>query len=165
MTSRRLHCWRPSALRPPKGSAQSDASTQNEQPGETSIEEWSRANLAIPTAEYQRTFSVNSTSVWYTTMACLPLLDRGNKKGNLDWSSQVVVTSSIAGFNRKAPGGFAYGQSKAAATHAVKMLAVVLPTWGIRSVFFSPFFSLSMFLSSPLYSASSSGYFLLLERQ
>lgn len=65
-------------------------------------------------------------------MACLPLLDRGNKVGNLGWSSQVVVTSSIAGFNRKAPGGWAYGQSKAAATHAVKMLAVLLPTWGIR---------------------------------
>lgn len=82
--------------------------------------------------EFSRTFAVNATSVWYTTMAFLPLLDRGNKAGNLSWSSQVVVTSSIAGFNRKAPGGWAYGQSKAAATHAAKALAVVLPTWGIR---------------------------------
>jgi NAD(P)-dependent dehydrogenase (short-subunit alcohol dehydrogenase family) len=44
----------------------------------------------------------------------------------------VVVTSSIGGFNKSAPGGWAYGPSKAAATHIAKMLSVVLPTWGIR---------------------------------
>lgn len=97
-----------------------------------SAKDWAAAHLAVSMDEYERTFSVNVTSVWYTTMAFLDLLDRGNKKGNLGWSSQVVVTSSIGGFNRKAPGGWAYGQSKAAATHAVKQLAVVLPTWGIR---------------------------------
>lgn len=98
----------------------------------TSAKDWATAHLAVPMDEYERTFSVNVTSVWYTAMAFLDLLDRGNKKGNLGWSSQVVVTSSIGGFNRKAPGGWAYGQSKAAATHAVKQLAVALPAWGIR---------------------------------
>lgn len=98
-----------------------------------SAKEWAAAHLAVPMAEYERTFAVNATGVWYTTMACLDLLDRGNKRGNLSWSSQVVVTSSIGGFNRKAPGGYAYGQSKAAATHAAKQLAVVLlPSFGIR---------------------------------
>lgn len=103
-----------------------------------SIKDWATQHLAIPMAEYERTFSVNVTSVWYTTMACLELLDKGNKAGNLGWSSQVVVTSSIGGFNRKAPGGYAYGQSKAAATHATKQLAVVLPTWGIRANCLAP---------------------------
>lgn len=99
----------------------------------TSLKEWRAANLAIPMEEYTQTFAVNVSSVWYTAMACLELLDLGNKEGNsLGWSSQVVVTSSIGGFNKKAPGGYAYGQSKAAATHAVKQLGVVLPTWGIR---------------------------------
>lgn len=109
------------------------ATATPEKPAITTLQEWRAANLAVPVEDYARTFAVNVSSVWYTTMACLELLDRGNQEGkSLGWSSQVVVTSSIGGFNKKAPGGWAYGQSKAAATHAVKQLAVVLPTWGIR---------------------------------
>ncbi|KAL1880575.1 hypothetical protein VTK73DRAFT_5380 [Phialemonium thermophilum] len=78
------------------------------------------------------TFRVNVSSVWYTAMAMLKLLDVGNKRQNIVQSSQIVVTSSIGGFNRKAPGGWAYGQSKAAATHLVKQLSTVLPVWKIR---------------------------------
>ncbi|KAK2599385.1 hypothetical protein N8I77_011143 [Diaporthe amygdali] len=99
---------------------------------ETSLQEFREKNLAIPMDQYEKTFSVNVTAVWYTAMAFLELLDKGNKKGNLDWQGQVLITSSIAGFNRKAPGGWAYGQSKAAATHSAKQLAGILPKWGIR---------------------------------
>jgi len=102
-------------------------------PGE-SVEEWQAKQLAHDFEDFTNTFKVNASSVWFTAMACLKLLDAGNKKGNLGWSSQVVVTSSIAAFNKKAPGGWAYGQSKAAATHLAKQLSVVLPTWGIRWV-------------------------------
>ncbi|KAB5566398.1 hypothetical protein GE09DRAFT_1106604 [Coniochaeta sp. 2T2.1] len=97
------------------------------------IEDWAAKNLEHGFDEYTDTFKVNATSVWYTAMSCLKLLDEGNKRGNIGWTSQVVVTSSIAAFNKKAPGGWAYGQSKAAATHAAKQLSVVLPTWGIRA--------------------------------
>lgn len=100
----------------------------------SSIQEWQQKNLAVPMEDYEKTFNVNATAVWYTAMSFLDLLDKGNKQGNLGWQSQVVVTSSIAGFNRKATGGWAYGQSKAAATHLTKHLAGVLPTWGIRYV-------------------------------
>ncbi|KAL1867307.1 putative secondary metabolism biosynthetic enzyme [Diaporthe australafricana] len=105
---------------------------------ETSLQEFREKNLAIPMEQYDKTFSVNVTAVWYTAMAFLELLDKGNKKGNLSWQSQVLVTSSIASFNRKAPGGWAYGQSKAAATHSAKQLAGVLPTWGIRANALAP---------------------------
>jgi len=98
-----------------------------------SAKDWAARSLAHGVDEYTDTFRLNTVSVWYTAMACLDLLDRGNKKGNMGWSSQVVVTSSIAGFNKKSTGGFAYGQSKAAATHLVKQLSVVLPTWGMRA--------------------------------
>lgn len=109
------------------------AATATPEKPATTLQEWRKANLAVPVDDYAKTFAVNVSSVWYTTMACLELLDQGNKDGkSLGWSSQVVVTSSIGGFNKKAPGGWAYGQSKAAATHAVKQLGVVLPTWGIR---------------------------------
>jgi NAD(P)-dependent dehydrogenase (short-subunit alcohol dehydrogenase family) len=103
------------------------------QPG-TSIEEWQAKNLAFDFGEYTDTFKVNVSSVWFTAMSCLKLLDAGNKRGNLGYTSQVVVTSSIAAFNKKAPGGWAYSQSKAAATHLAKNLSVVLPTWNIRWV-------------------------------
>ena len=99
---------------------------------ETTVEEWASNNFAVDYDQYVNTFSVNAAAVWYTSMAFLKLLDLGNKKGNLQQSSQIIVTSSIASFNKKAPGGWAYGQSKAAATLATKQLAVALPQWNIR---------------------------------
>ncbi|KAK4249552.1 hypothetical protein C7999DRAFT_12592 [Corynascus novoguineensis] len=103
--------------------------------GITSLEEWRNAQMDVRVEDFTNTFAVNSTSVWFTTMAFLKLLDAGNKKGRgvRGVSSQVVVTSSIGGFNKAAPGGWAYGPSKAAATHIAKMLSVVLPTWNIRA--------------------------------
>lgn len=56
-------------------------------------------------------------------MAFLDLLDAGNKKKNMPQDSQILVTSSIAGFSRQLANGFAYASSKAATTHLVKMLA------------------------------------------
>lgn len=99
---------------------------------ETTLDEWADSNFALEMDDYMNTFKVNSASVWFTSMAFLKLLDKGNKKGNVQQSSQIVVTSSIAAFNKKAPGGWPYGQSKAAATLAVKQLAVALPQWNIR---------------------------------
>lgn len=101
---------------------------------ETTLEAWRAAQLAVPMEDFTNTYSVNCTAVWYTAMAFLTLLDAGNKKGNVAQPSQVVVTSSIAGFNKKSPGGYPYGSSKAAATHIAKQLSLVLPTWGIRYV-------------------------------
>ncbi|KAK3682487.1 hypothetical protein B0T22DRAFT_471253 [Podospora appendiculata] len=100
---------------------------------DTPIDAWRDRQLETDFNEFTDTFKVNATGVWYTAMAFLKLLDQGNKRGNVVQSSQVVVTSSIGGFNRKAPGGWAYGPSKAAATHIAKQLAVVLPTWNIRA--------------------------------
>lgn len=98
----------------------------------TTLEDWAGQHLDIPFESYVDTFAVNAAAVWYTAMTFLKLLDAGNKKGNMTQSSQVIVTSSIASFNKKSPGGWAYGQSKAAATMAVKQLSVTLPQWNIR---------------------------------
>lgn len=56
-------------------------------------------------------------------MAFLDLLDAGNKKRNVPQDSQILVTSSIAGFSRQIAMGFAYSASKAAVTHLVKNLS------------------------------------------
>lgn len=88
--------------------------------------------------EYAETFRLNTVGVWYTVMSFLTLLDEGNKKGNVEQKSQVIATSSIGGFNRATPGGFAYGQSKAAVTHMMKQLATGLAPFGIRSNVIAP---------------------------
>lgn len=99
----------------------------------TSLDEWRTQQMSHDFDEFTNTFKVNATSVWYTAMAFLKLLDTGNKRKNVEQTSQVIVMSSIGGFNKKAPGGYAYGPSKAAATHIAKQLSNVLPTWNIRA--------------------------------
>ncbi|KAK7424758.1 hypothetical protein QQX98_000341 [Neonectria punicea] len=105
---------------------------------ETTLEEWASENFAHDFDAYVQPFAINTAAVWFSTMAFLKLLDKGNQAGNVSQSSHVVVTSSIAGYNKKAPGGFAYGQSKAAATLATKQLSVALPQWNIRANCIAP---------------------------
>ncbi|KAI8626445.1 short chain dehydrogenase [Xylariaceae sp. FL1651] len=105
---------------------------------ETTLDEFIAANMAVPVEEYTSTFAVNTSAVWYTTMAFLKLLDAGNARANVEQKSQVVAVGSIAGFNKINTGGFAYGQSKAACTHLIKQLSLSLPQWNIRANLISP---------------------------
>lgn len=73
--------------------------------------------------EFTNTFHVNVTGVFYTSLAFMSLLDAGNKKRNLPQDSQILVTSSVAGFSRYLASSFAYSTSKAAVNHLVKMLS------------------------------------------
>lgn len=82
--------------------------------------------------EYTKTLHINCTGVYYTTIAFLELLDAGNKKGNLAQDSQVIVTSSVAGFSRYLASSFAYSTSKAAANHLTKMLSTFFAQSGLR---------------------------------
>ncbi|KAK5626162.1 hypothetical protein RRF57_001877 [Xylaria bambusicola] len=114
---------------------------------ETTLDEFIEANLAVAAEDYTKTFAVNTSAVWYTTMTFLKLLDAGNARANVEQKSQVVAISSIGGFNKTNTGGFAcllsqhgpdriggaYGQSKAACTHLIKQLSVSLPQWDIRA--------------------------------
>lgn len=104
----------------------------------TSIEDFQKAFWDTSLEDYANAFNVNSTAAWYSIIAFLGLLDAGNKKANVVQSSQVVATCSIAAFNKAAPGGYAYGQSKAATTHMMKQLAVGLIPYGIRSNIIAP---------------------------
>ena len=83
--------------------------------------------------EFNRTYEVNLTAVFFTTIAFLDLLDRGNKAQNYpSITSQVIITSSIAGFLKKAPTVFAYTSSKAGATHMGRNLGAYLAPYQIR---------------------------------
>ncbi|XHG03955.1 hypothetical protein AWENTII_007239 [Aspergillus wentii] len=103
-----------------------------------SITEFAKAQWEVDMDEYVDTFRVNTAAVWYTAMAFLELLDAGNKKGNVSWSSQIVATSSVAAFNRATPGNWAYAQSKAGVTHMMKQLATGLVPYGIRANSIAP---------------------------
>lgn len=93
----------------------------------------------IPMEEFTNVLNVNITGSYYTVLAFLPLLEAANKRrpapqvGVLTApTAQVVITSSIAGFNRKVPFSYAYNASKAGTTHLVKMLATNLSSYDIR---------------------------------
>ena len=97
-----------------------------------SVEEWAGLNLEHSIEKFTEIMTINVSSVWYTAMTCLPLLNKGNKAGNVSQTSQVIATSSTAALNKSIPGGSAYGISKAALVHLIKQLSAALPQWGIR---------------------------------
>ncbi|KAK9368325.1 hypothetical protein V1509DRAFT_623759 [Lipomyces kononenkoae] len=89
--------------------------------------------------DWGRTFNVNVTSVFFTTVAFLELLDLGNKKRDkAKPTSQVVVTGSIGGFMRVTPFAFTYSVSKAATMHLGKMLATFFLEYDIRVNILAP---------------------------
>ncbi|KAL4920445.1 hypothetical protein BDW62DRAFT_176474 [Aspergillus aurantiobrunneus] len=94
---------------------------------------------SIPMAEFSRVFEVNTTGAYYTAVAFLPLLDAANKrrpgpdKNKLSAPlSQIIMTSSIAGYSRRVPFDFAYNLSKGAVNHLVKALSTTLAEYQIR---------------------------------
>ena len=102
------------------------------------LEEFQSKLWSISFEDYTQTFAVNASSVFFSIIAFLGLLHAGNEKGNVVQKSQVVVTSSIGGYNRNVPAGYAYGQSKAAATHLVKQMATNLVPYEIRANALAP---------------------------
>ena len=98
-----------------------------------SLSEFVEHAFGDPMEDFTRTLHVNTTGVYYTILAFLELLDAGNRKGNMGGvKSQIITTSSIAGWNRSAMAGFAYAASKAATTHLMKQFATHFVQWGIR---------------------------------
>ena len=79
---------------------------------------------------FTNTFHVNSTAAFYTAVAFLDLLDAGNKRKNVSQDSQILVTSSVAGFSRYLASSFAYSTSKASVNHLVKMLSTFFAQQG-----------------------------------
>jgi len=93
--------------------------------------------------EYNDTFMVNSTAVFYTMLAFLPLLDAGNKHAksptvSIGVKSQFIATSSIGAFNRVPGAGFAYAASKAGVIHMMKQIATWMVPYHIRANTFNP---------------------------
>ena len=84
--------------------------------------------------DFQATFSTNVTGVYFTSIAFLQLLYNGNQKflQKSGYSSQIVVTSSIAGYSKQIQSSVAYSASKAAATHLARNLSTYFVNLQIR---------------------------------
>ncbi|KAF2083342.1 NAD(P)-binding protein [Saccharata proteae CBS 121410] len=109
-------------------------------PENASVADFAAKEFETPMEDFTRTFALNTTSVYYTALAFLELLDAGSTKGFAGGqvNSQFVVTASIGGLHRSPMTGFAYNPSKAAVIHLVKMLATYLGPKGIRCNILAP---------------------------
>lgn len=82
-------------------------------PTQVSLQEYRKKALEQKVEDWVNGFTTNAVSVPFTTFAFLELLDAGNKKGNCAGRmSQVIVTSSIAGFLRTPKNFGCYPASK-----------------------------------------------------
>ena len=110
-------------------------------PATCSIDDFVEHAWETPMSEFTRTYEVNITGVYYSVLAFLKLLDKGNKGQNKfreKVSSQVVAISSIAGHSRLKGASFAYNSSKAGLTHMMKQLSTWCGRWDIRCNVISP---------------------------
>ena len=83
---------------------------------------------------WQDTFETDVTSVYFTTVAFLPLLQASIKpSGPLDdFAPSVITTSSMSGMIRHAQGHFAYNTAKGATVHLTKLMSAEFQKARIR---------------------------------
>ncbi|KAI7088173.1 NAD(P)-binding protein [Hortaea werneckii] len=85
-------------------------------------------------ADWQSTFDADVTSVYFTTLAFLPLLQSALKpQGPLErFAPSVITTSSMSGLIRHAQGHFSYNAAKAATVHLTKLMSSEFQKAGVR---------------------------------
>jgi len=100
--------------------------------------------------DWQKTYSVDVTAVYFTTIAFLPLLQASlsssssSQKSQLSTSHQggpatmasfgpsVITTSSMSGLIRHSQAHFAYNTAKASTAHLTKLMSAEFQKLGIR---------------------------------
>lgn len=88
-------------------------------------------------AEFNSTYALNNTAVFFTAVAFLHLLDaakthQASPAKASGVSPQIVITASIASYLRVVVSGFAYITSKAAAVSLAKALSTHFAPYNIR---------------------------------
>ncbi|KKY37581.1 putative short chain dehydrogenase reductase family [Diaporthe ampelina] len=83
---------------------------------------------------WQSTFETDVTSVYFTTVAFLPLLQASlQPKGPLErYQPSVITISSMSGLMRHAQGHFSYNAAKGATVHLSKLMSAEFQQTGIR---------------------------------
>jgi NAD(P)-dependent dehydrogenase (short-subunit alcohol dehydrogenase family) len=83
-------------------------------------------------SEWNNVFNTNVASVYFTTVAFLPLLQAGKDSELERFSASVIVISSMSGIMSHAQGHFAYNAAKGATVHISKLMAAEFKKAGIR---------------------------------
>ena len=78
--------------------------------------------------DWNETYNSDVTSVYFTTLAMMPLLQAAPK----DHYSSVIVISSMSGMMRNSQSHFAYNAAKAATAHLSKMMSSEFARFGVR---------------------------------
>ncbi|KAK6850562.1 gluconate 5-dehydrogenase [Apiospora arundinis] len=81
--------------------------------------------------DWRESYSTNVASMYFTTAAFLPLLQKSSDK-HPGWSGTVINISSISGLVKTAQHHFAYNASKGAAIHLTRMLAFEVANQGLK---------------------------------
>lgn len=109
-----------------------------------SVEEWVSTATRKSSMHFQnpclllfpknQTYSTDVTSVYFTTVAFLPLLQAGiEPNGPLPkFGPNVITTSSMSGLMRHAQGHFSYNAAKAATVHLTKLMSAEFQKLSIR---------------------------------
>ncbi|KAK3216456.1 hypothetical protein GRF29_8g3367826 [Pseudopithomyces chartarum] len=80
---------------------------------------------------WNETYNTDVTSVYFSVVALLPLLQAGTEThGHL--SASVIVISSMSGIMRHAQGHFSYNAAKGATVHLTKLMSAEFQKTGIR---------------------------------
>ncbi|KAJ4294244.1 hypothetical protein N0V90_007934 [Kalmusia sp. IMI 367209] len=80
---------------------------------------------------WNETYNTDVTSVYFTVVALLPLLQAGTEtQGHL--SASVIVISSMSGIMRHAQGHFSYNAAKGATVHLTKLMSAEFQKARIR---------------------------------
>lgn len=81
--------------------------------------------------DWDETYRTDVSGVYFTTVAFLPLLQRGAKEhGHL--APSVIVISSMSGIMRHAQGHFGYNTAKGATVHLTKLMSAEFQKLKIR---------------------------------
>ena len=78
--------------------------------------------------DWNATYSSDVTSVYFTCLAALPLLQRAPE----DHHASIIVISSMSGMMRHSQAHFAYNAAKAATAHLSKMMSKEFAKFGVR---------------------------------
>lgn len=78
--------------------------------------------------DWNETFNSDVTSVYWTTLALLPLL----QAAPADHYPSAIVISSMSGMMRHSQAHFAYNAAKAATAHLSKMMSKEFARYGVR---------------------------------
>ncbi|KAF7196304.1 Short-chain dehydrogenase/reductase SAT3 [Pseudocercospora fuligena] len=86
--------------------------------------------------EWQQTMETDVTSVYFTTVAFLPLLQDAintkNGTGSERFAPSVITISSMSGLMRHAQGHFSYNAAKGATVHLTKLMSAEFQKLGVR---------------------------------